>query len=365
MKIFLIVLIIIHSLIHSLGFVKAFDLAKVSELNQQITKLEGMLWLLVTMLFILVAVLLVLKKDWWWMTGLVAVILSQVLITMSWSDAKFGTIPNIIILLAIIVSIGGFFIEREFRQNVVRNFENNNALSTEILSEADIAHLPAPVQKYIRYTGSVGRVKVKNFKAEFNGGIRFKRDEKYMSFSSTQYNFMDMPSRLFYIVAKKQGIPAIGLHLYQNEKAIFRIKLLGFFTVVDAAGRKMDQGETVTLLNDMCFMAPAALIDKRIKWESIDDLTVKAVYTNGNISISAMLFFNEKGELINFISNDRFETDGKVYKNYPWSTPASAYTNVNGYKLPSAAKLVYSRPDGEFTYGEFVLKDIIYNLEKM
>lgn len=182
-----------------------------------------------------------------------------------------------------------------------------------------------------------------------------------MPLTSVQYNFIDEPSRLFYIVAKKKGIPAIGIHLYQHEKAMFKIKIFGLFTVVDAKGKEMDQGETVTLLNDMCFMAPATLIDKRIKWESIDDLTVKAVFTNGNITINAVLYFNEKGELTNFISKDRFETDGKVYNNYPWSTPVTGYIGVNGYRLPSGAKLIYSRPDGEFCYGEFNLKNIEYN----
>jgi hypothetical protein len=123
----------------------------------------------------------------------------------------------------------------------------------------------------------------------------------------------------------------------------------------------MDQGETVTVLNDMCVMAPVSLIDHRITWETIDNVRVKAVFTNGHITISGVLYFNEQGELTNFISKDRFETDGKVYHNYPWSTPVTGYVDVNGYRLPSRAKLIYSRPDGEFCYGEFNLKNIEYN----
>mgnify|MGYP001606631680 CR=1 FL=1 len=67
-----------------------------------------------------------------------------------------------------------------------------------------------------------------------------------MPLTSVQYNFMDIPSRLFYIVARKKGIPAMGLHIYQNRKAIMKIKILGFFTLVDAKGIEMDQGETGT-----------------------------------------------------------------------------------------------------------------------
>jgi hypothetical protein len=304
-------------------------------------------------------------KDWWWMIGTASIILSQVLILSSWHDARFGTIANVIILFLVVISAGSYFVEQNFNQAVRNNFENNNKLNDELLTESDIAHLPAPIQKYIRYTGSIGKPKVKNFKAVFTGGIRSKPTDEYMSFTSTQYNFFDSPSRIFYIGAKKMGMPVIGLHIYEKEKAVFQIKLLGLFTFVDAKGNKMDQGETVTVFNDMCFMAPATLIDKRIVWESIDDLNVKAVFINGKIRISATLYFNDKGELINFISNDRYDTDGKTYNNYPWLTPVKAYKNVAGYRLPSEAELIYIRPDGEFTYGRFLLKDIQYNLNRI
>ena len=158
------------------------------------------------------------------------------------------------------------------------------------------------------------------------------------------------------------GIPAGGLHMYKDEKAIMKIKIAGLFTVVDASGTEIDQGETVTLFNDMCFMAPATLIDRNIKWEILDNLTVRAEYTNGSITISAILYFNEKGELINFISNDRFETtDGKTYHNYPWITPVTGYKEVNCFTLAAGAKAIYRHPDEDFCYGEFNTVSVEYN----
>jgi len=252
-----------------------------------------------------------------------------------------------------------------YKKAVRHELDRTKNCKPEILSENDIIHLPEIVKKYIRYTGFTGREKILNFRAEFKGGIRFKPNEGYMPLKSVQYNFFDVHSRLFYIVAKKSGIPAIGLHLYRDAKAIFKVKILGLFTVVDASGPKMDQGETVTVLNDMVFMAPGALIDKKIQWENIDDLTVKATFTNGDIKVSAVLYFNEEGRLLNFISSDRFETDGKEYINNPWETPASEYKDIDGYRIPSKAKLIYKRPEGDFCYGEFELVSMEYNCRKL
>jgi len=249
-----------------------------------------------------------------------------------------------------------------YKREVRAGLNRTNSIKTGIIVESDLQHLPPIVKKYLTYAGVVGKEKVVNVRVKFTGKIRSKPNDSWMTFTSEQYNFFDQPTRIFYIKARKMGIPATGIHLYKNETAIMVIKIAGLFKVVDAKGIEMNQGETVTVFNDMCFMAPASLIDKKIKWELIDSLTVKASYTNGNITISATLYFNDNGELINFISNDRFETaDGKIYKNYPWSTPIKEYKDFKGMRIASSASTIFHRPDTAFCYGEFLLKEIQYN----
>lgn len=234
----------------------------------------------------------------------------------------------------------------------------------EILTEKDIAHLPEPVKRYIRITGFMGKEKTSNFYLKASGQIRSSEKSGWMQFTSEQYNFFSNPLRAFYIKAKKIGVPATGLHLYKNEKAMMVIKILNLFKVVDARGPEMNQGETVTVLNDMCFMAPGSLFSKQISWENINNKQVKATFSNGNISVSAILTFDDDGKLVNFLSNDRFETNGKVYTNNPWETPVKEYRNFGEYYLPSKADVIYKRPEGDFCYLEFRLEEIKYNVKK-
>jgi hypothetical protein len=360
-KLFLII-VLMHGLIHLLGFVKAFGFKELKELTLPISKPMGLFWLTAIVLFVIYAILHFRNNKYAWLLGIIAVVISQILVIIFWKDAKFGTIPNLIVLVVSLVSLGSYLLKSEFTNHVKSDFSVNNNLSTDILTENDIENLPEVVKKYLHYTKSVGQPKVKNFRAEFVGGIRGKPDDEYMSLQSVQYNFYQNPSRYFYMTASKMGLPSTGLHLYQNKIATFKVKLLNWFKVVDAKGDRMNQAETVTLLNDMCFIAPATLIDSRISWETINDTIVKALFINGDISISALLYFNEKGELINFISNDRYETDGKKYVSYPWKTPVQDYRMINGYLLASKAKLIYQRPDGDFTYGELEYKSVKYNL---
>lgn len=362
MKITFLIIVLLHGLIHLLGFVKGFQLKEVKELTLPISKPLGVVWLTATTLFLAYGVLHFLNSRYAWLSGLVAVVISQALIILFWKEAKFGTIPNVIILVVSLISLGFYLLKSEFTNQVKNDFLSNNTLSSPILTENDIAHLPLVVQKYLHYTKSVGQPKVKNFRAEFVGGMRGKTEDKYMKFQSVQYNFYQKPSRYFLMQATKIGLPATGIHIYQNETAKFEVKMLNWLKVVDANGYKLNRAETVTLFNDMCFIAPATLIDRRITWEIINDSSVKGIFNNGSITISAVLYFNEKGELVNFISNDRYETNGKQYNSYPWETPVEDYRMINGYYLPGKAKLIYQKPEGDFTYGEMVFKSVKYNL---
>lgn len=253
--------------------------------------------------------------------------------------------------------------KKVYKNAVLAELEKVKNIKNSALTQQDIAHLPEIVQKYLSFVGVIGKEKVLNFRAECKGGIRNDPNNTFMKIKSVQYNFYeDEPARLFYIVAKKMGLSAKVVHIYRNETATMKGKLLGVFTIVDAKGEKANQAETVTVFNDICILAPALLISKNIEWNVIDSLTVKAKYTNINISIEALLHFDKEGKLINFTSNDRYETkDGKVFYNYPWETPILEYTNIDGFNLPSKVKLIFKHLDGDFCYGKFDLVKIEYN----
>lgn len=359
LKIFLLVVIFIHGIIHILGFLKAFQFAEISQLTQNISKPMGILWLVALILFLAAAIQLISNHDWWWITGFAAVILSQVLIILFWHDAKFGTIANIIVLLSVIAGYGFWSFENIFNNDVAAKLETSSKLEKNLLTEKDIEHLPTPVQKYLRYAGVINKGKVNNVKIVFDVLMREKGKDWFKA-TSEQYNFFDEPTRLFFMKGKMFGMTVPGYHRYAEAKATMDIRLFGLFSIVNQSGEIMDKAETVTLFNDMCLMVPATLIDKRIQWEPMDSLTTKAVFTNRGISISATLYFNEAGQLINFISDDR--TAISDMKQYRFSTPVKDYKNINGINVPTYGEAIWHYPDGEFVYGKFNLKSIEYNL---
>jgi hypothetical protein len=180
---------------------------------------------------------------------------------------------------------------------------------------------------------------------------------------ATQYSEVKDIKRLYFMEMKMSGLPIVGLHKYADTKAIMLVKLAGLFTVADGKGEEMNKGETVTVFNDMCMFAPATLIDGRIQWESIGPLTVKATFDNKGIKVSALLYFNEKGELINFVSEDRYYSPtGKTYQKIRWSTPVKEYKDYDGIRISSGGEAVWSFPDGDYCYARANIKEIKYNI---
>ena len=119
MKTGLFILITFHGLFHLAGFSRAFDLEAMIQLTQSISKPNGILWLFSAVIFVLTALLFVLKKDSWWMISAFGIVLSQYLVFTNWHDAKFGTIANIIILLAVISGYGRWAFRKKYKTEVI------------------------------------------------------------------------------------------------------------------------------------------------------------------------------------------------------------------------------------------------------
>jgi len=354
-------LLLLHGLIHLMGFAKAFHYGEWSQLKKAISKPAGLVWLFCALAFISTAVLFLFKEPHWWWLALVAMIVSQGLIISCWSDAKFGTVVHLILLLPILNALPTSFTSR-FHAAARPRLMHHEAMP--VVTEADLGHLPASVQKYLRLCGVVGKPQVQNFRAVFQGQFRKSLEGPWMNFHSEQYNFFYPAERLFLMDASMRGLPFQGLHLFLGDSATMQIKVASLFQVVDAKGPKMNQGETVTLFNDMCLMAPATLIDRqRIRWDDAGPLRAKAFVTHRGITIEAALRFNEAGELMDFISEDRLMSeDGKTYTSLPWSTPVKAYRSFPDRRVASYAEVVWHTPSGEFCYGKFNLVEIDYNL---
>ena len=354
-----------HGAIHLLGAAKGLGWAEVTQLAEPIGAGPGVVWLAAAVATMAAGVLLLARVRWWWIVGAMAVVVSQVVIVTSWADAKVGTVANVVLAAAVVfgwASQGPRSARAEYRRRATAALATPR--STDLVTETDLARLPAPVAAYVRRSGALGRPRVDTMHARFHGRIRGGPAKPWMTFTGEQVNtFGTQPSRLFLMDAELFGLPVEVLHVLTGGAATMRVRALSLFPMVDASGPEMDRAETVTIFNDLCVLAPVALIDAPVAWTSIDDHHVRGAYAYGANTITAELTFDDNDELVDFFSDDRnaVSTDGKTFTPQRWSTPISAYRDLGSARLGTIGEAHWHTTDGEFAYLEFDLDAITYN----
>jgi hypothetical protein len=357
------VLLSAHALLHVLGFAKAFGLAPLEQLRKPIPRPLGLAWLGAALLLSMAAAAWLVAPRWFWALAVCGLIASQVVIITSWGDARFGTVANALLLAAAAYGAfawGPFGLRAEYERRVTESASRHQAPRARLVTEDELAKLPRAVQRYLRFVGVVGERLPGAFRARMTGRIRGSSSASWMPFEAEQVNLYDPPRRFFFMRATRGGVPLDGLHIYDEQGASMRIRLLSSFPMVGLSGPELTRTETVTLLNDMSIFAPARLLDPAISWREVGERSVEATYTNGPHTVRAQLLFDDSSALIDFWSDDRpaLAEDGKTLLPRRWSTPLRGYRSLDGQRLATRGEARYAGADENYAYLELSIESV-------
>ena len=122
------VFLALHAAIHLIGFMKwgvahenpQLSVAGLSLGPAPMRKAYGAVWLVCLVLLSTAAVTHAAGVTLWWVPALLGATLSQVLVFTAWSEAKYGTVANVVVLLAVIFSVAGRGFERRITDDARR-----------------------------------------------------------------------------------------------------------------------------------------------------------------------------------------------------------------------------------------------------
>lgn len=365
MRVAFAVFLLLHGLIHLLGVAKAFGLAALPQLATPIAPAMGRVWAAAAVLWTATAITVIAWPRAWWAPAVAAVVVSSVAVVASWSDAWAGAVVNVVVLAMAVVAwaMNGPTSLRAAYEHDARLILRPSG-DVAPVTEADVSALPVPVRRYLVGAGVIGQPHVRSFRARLHGRIRSGAEAAWMPIDAVQVNVVDPPQRLFYFDASMARLPVAGYHRFMDREARMLVKALGLVPVARDAGPAMTRAETVTLFNDLCLMAPAALLTSPIAWTPIDDHHAGAAYTAYGHTVTAQLVFGDDGRLTNFWSDDRGRqgTDGGMLTGQRWSTPTSGARAFGPFTLMAHGEARWHAPEGPFAYIELDFDDIAYNV---
>lgn len=257
-------------------------------------------------------------------------------------------------------AIGCAPLTSRFDEAVAAAAARQPATPPTVVTDADIDSLPAPVARWMRRVGVVGQPRVQNFVVDMHAQLNRGPGEPWMETPVLQVSFVPEATRLFLLRTRMKGLPVTGLHAYMHDGAHMQIRVAGVVNMVDESGDAFTRAETVTMLNDLCIMAPGALLDARFAWQPVNDTSAVVVFTNGAHRVSATLFFDGHGDLVDFASDDRhaLPDDGER-----WTTPLRGHRDMHGVRLPVEGDAIWHYADKpSWRYGRFTILRLRYNV---
>lgn len=365
MRIALIILIGVHGIIHLFGFLKAFDISEFNAISQPISRIFGLIWLLTFVLFAITFVLLIFQSNYWWLSGFLAVIASQVLILNYWNDAKFGTIANLIILVSVIIAYSNFSFKNKIVQERKGLFEISESVSEKVITKVTISELPSIVQKWLTISGTIGKSPISNVHLTQELQLKLSPDqEDWNNGKAEQYFTINPPAFNWNINTKMNSIfSVVGRDKFENGNGEMTIKLLSLISVADAKNSdKVDQATLQRFLAEIVWF-PSASLSPYIKWESLDEYSAKATMEYKGAKGTGEFHFDEKGNFKKFVAM-RFQ-DSNAVEPTEWTVIAIQTEERNGIKIPIECEASWKLERGKWTWLKLKIKDIQYNVKEV
>jgi hypothetical protein len=230
------------------------------------------------------------------------------------------------------------------------------------LTAADGAALPEAVQRHLHRSGAIGKPPVRSFHIVYDAVMSQRPGQAGMPGPAEQFNVVQPVRRLFFMASRMAGLPVAVLHDYAGTEASMQVRVARLFKVADRHDAELARVETVTLLNDLCFWAPSALIGPQFAWREIGTREVEVAFTNGPHKVRARLLFDAGGDLLDFVSDDRAQAqrDG-LLKPLRWSTPMYDRREFQGRRVPTRGEAIWHRPEGPFVYGRFSVRSVRFD----
>lgn len=331
--------LLIHALIHLIGFIQSLGKGKPA----------GLLWLPAGILFLVSVLLVLLQREWWWVVGMAALVVSQVLIILFWKEARWGTFVNGITLVVLLFAYSGWHFSvmvKKESSSFLQSGYTRSAVTEDLLKP-----LPPLVQSWLRRSGILGKSMTRTVHLKQKGEMRTAPDKGWKPFTAEQYFTVTQPGFLW--TAKMRLSPifsVVARDKYYGGKGNMLVKAASLITIADSKGATIDQGSLLRYLAEITWF-PAAALSPYIKWEAVDDTSVKATITYGGISASGVLGIDAHGDVTGFTAMRYYERkEGATLEPWCIRVDKDGYRELNGLHIPAKSTVTWKLKEGDFTW---------------
>lgn len=274
------------------------------------------------------------------------------------TKVAIGSLAAIVVVAASAMAIGRAAFERRLAGEATSLLAASTGREPRVVTEADLATLPDPVQRWLRWARVPGTTIPRTVRLTQEGRFRLGPDRGWMPFTAEEVYSTDPPG--FVWTTEMRMLPLVdivGRDRYAEGRGSIEMRALGVFSVARASGPALDQGALLRYLNETIWF-PAAVLSPAIRWSAIDEHSARATISDGEVTADAVFFFDQEGRPVDMIAERQDLARGRLET---WSTPLTAYGEFSGIRIPSAGTAVWKYDGGDFTYIELRVTGVTYD----
>ena len=232
----------------------------------------------------------------------------------------------------------------------------------------ELEGLPPPVQRYFRTALEEGQPMVASVRVRHEGTFNMgQTNDQWKPFVSDQLVVTRRPGFGWNgRVAMAPGLPVRVHDAYVRGEGTLHASVLGLFTVVDMSGtRDVAEGELMRFFAEAAWYPTALLPSQGVRWEAVDDRSAYATLEEGDITITMLFTFDEKG-LIDTVSAEARgrAVGGDRIVPTPWRGRFWNHERRGGMLVPLNGEVAWVPPEGERPYWRGHIERIDYGFAR-
>jgi hypothetical protein len=251
-------------------------------------------------------------------------------------------------------------ISRQGREAIANLLKGIDDEPPKKITEDDVNDLPEVVQRYLRYSGVIGKPRYRLVRLSQEGEMFRRPGAKGLPLKAVEYYNADDPS--FVWIGHLSFAPLVtakAIDSYCNGKGRMFVRVMSLVKMFDESGPEMDQASLTRFLNEMTWF-PTAFLNDYITWEQIDANRAMVKIDIHGLKTSAEMVFDVQGRMLDFITKRHMlEKGDSVLRR--WNTPMTKYGTVADMNLPIEGNAVWTLESGEYTYMRARAIDIQYD----
>jgi hypothetical protein len=239
------------------------------------------------------------------------------------------------------------------RRDVAQLFRQAADGGGQVYHEAQLAGLPAPVQRYFRHVLREGQPYLRGLRLRHGGHFKTDLAKDWLAIAGEQYFTADPVAFIW------QGTTSwfVVRDEYVAGRGSLTVRLLGAVPIVRGAGPHYDLGELQRWLSESLWLPTNLLPSERVAWTALNDQSARLTLTLAGLTVTFDVRFNDRDE-IEECETQRYFGDAQLL---PWVGRFRCYQVRHGVLIPTEAEASWVVDGQRRPYARFVVQEFDYD----